>query len=81
MSGADSPEEEKACQHFLARFTTHQISMEAAAEAVRIRRKFRLRLPDAIIGATARVTGCILVTRNAKDFPEREPGVRVPYST
>ena len=47
--------------------------------AVELRRERRLRLPDAIIWATARCAGCLLVTRNTGDFPEDEPDVRVPY--
>jgi len=54
--------------------------VEVAAEAVKLRRMFRLRLPDAIIWATARTQACLLVTRNTKDFPASEPGVRVPYT-
>jgi predicted nucleic acid-binding protein len=81
MSGADTAEEEKTCRQFLARFVTHQISVEVATEAVRIRKHFKVRLPDAIIWATARVNGCILVTRNSRDFPKQEPGVRIPYAS
>ena len=79
MAGADSPEEEKVCRGFLNSFTIHPLSVEVASEAVQIRRKHRIRLPDAIIWATARSQGCLLVTRNTKDFPASEPGVRVPY--
>lgn len=35
--------------------------------------------PDSIVWATARCEGCLLVTRNSKDFPPTEPGVRIPY--
>ena len=80
LAGADTPEEEKICQEFLSGFTIHQLSLEIAAEAVRLRRASRIRLPDAIIWATARVHGCLLVTRNTKDFPSKEPGIRIPYS-
>ena len=80
MTGAENPEEEKACFQFLSTFTVHQLTAEIAAEAVRIRKKFHLRLPDAVVWGTARVQGCLLVTRNTKDFSIREPGVRVPYS-
>ncbi len=37
----------------------------------------KVRLPDAVILATANVTGRLLVTRNRKDF--RGPNVRFPY--
>jgi predicted nucleic acid-binding protein len=80
MAGADTPEEETDCRTFLSTFTIHQLSVEIAGEAVRLRKKFRIRLPDAIVWATARVNDCLLVTRNTKDFSIAEPGVRVPYS-
>jgi predicted nucleic acid-binding protein len=80
VTGAESPEEEKACRDFLATFTIHQLSVEVAAEAVLIRKQFRVRLPDAIVWATARTNSCLLVTRNSKDFSPKEPGVRIPYS-
>ena len=47
---------------------------------MRLRRERRLKLPDALIWATARRHGSLLVTRNTKDFPKDDPGVRVPYS-
>ena len=34
----------------------------------------------AIVWATARAQDCLLVTRNQKDFPADEPGVRQPYT-
>ena len=36
-------------------------------------------LPDAIVWASARVHAMLLVTRDAKGFPEDDPGVRIPY--
>ena len=80
MTGADTPEEEKDCREFLSTFTIHHLSVEIASEAVDIRKKFRIRLPDAIVWATARANGCLLVTRNARDFSPKEQGVRIPYS-
>ena len=79
LAGADSPEDEKACLEFLSTFIVHQLSVNIASEAARIRKAFRVRLPDAIVWATARSEGSILVTRNSKDFPPLEPGVRIPY--
>lgn len=49
--------------------------VEAAAQ---IRRETRLKLPDAVILATARVLDLPLVTRNTKDFEGRD-GVVIPY--
>ena len=34
---------------------------------------------DAVIWATAQTTGRLLVTRNTKDFPADDPGIREPY--
>lgn len=79
LAGAETPEEESACRNFMAQFTIHPLSVEVADEAVKIRQSFRARLPDAIVWATARTQGCLLVTRNTKDFPPAEPGVRIPY--
>ena len=79
MTGADSPEEERLCRGFLSTFTIHQLSTEIASEAVRLRKEFKIRLPDSVIWATARVNGCLLVSRNAKDFGAGDPGIRIPY--
>lgn len=37
-------------------------------QTIKIRKKYKLKLPDAIIGATALVNNLILVTHNKKDF-------------
>jgi hypothetical protein len=50
-----------------------------AARAVALRRERRIRLSNAIVWATAQVRSLLLVSRNTKDFPENEPGVRMPY--
>ena len=65
---------------FLGRFEVADVDRRTAEEAVRLRRSGRIRLPDAIVWATARVRQAVLVTRNTKDFPADDPGVRVPYS-
>ena len=54
-------------------------SLDVTEQAVALRREHRIRLPDAIIWATARASGALLVTRNTKDFPANDPGIRVPY--
>ena len=45
-----------------------------ADEGARIRREFGLKLPDALIAATARLQQAALVTANARDF-RRVPGL------
>lgn len=44
--------------------------------AISIRRNYRLKLPDAIIAATALNLGLPLITRNVKDFREI-PGLKL----
>jgi hypothetical protein len=53
--------------------------LEVADITWRLRRKYRIRLPDAAIWATAKRSGTLLVTRNTRDFPVGEPDIRVPY--
>jgi predicted nucleic acid-binding protein len=81
LVGAKTSEEEKTGRAFLGTFTVHPVTATVAEEAVAIRKERGIRLPDAIIWATARDQGCLLVSRNPKDFPSDDPGVRIPYST
>jgi hypothetical protein len=78
-AGARDTAEEDVIDMFLRDFRTVELTRGIAREAVEIRRKKRVRLPDAIIWATARAESALLVTRNTKDFPRDDPGIRVPY--
>jgi predicted nucleic acid-binding protein len=79
LAGARSVEEEDVIGMFLRDFRLVDITRPVAGKAVEIRRARRLRLPDAVIWATAQTESALLVTRNIKDFPKDDPGVRVPY--
>jgi predicted nucleic acid-binding protein len=79
MTGASSANEEAVLRAFLANFVLLEITREVAERAASNRRQRRVKLPDAIILATAEVAGRELVTRNVKDFPAGTRGVRVPY--
>lgn len=79
LAGARTEEEEDVIELFLRDFSTVDITRRIARVAVETRRTRRLRLPDAVIWATADAESALLVTRNTKDFPATEPGVRVPY--
>ena len=79
LVGSRNSEEEKKIRKFLQMFSAIGLSKEVAEEAVNIRKTNRIRLPDAIIWATARTQNCLLVTRNTKDFPENDVGIRVPF--
>ena len=79
MVGAMNEDEGARIRRFLTRFDTLGIDADVADIAVQIRRERRIRLPDAIIWATARAQDALLVTRNTRDFPADEPDIRVPY--
>jgi predicted nucleic acid-binding protein len=80
MTGATPGDEERRTRAFLRRFDVRPIDDAVAERAVGLRRAHRIRLPDAIIWATAQELGRMLVTRNTKDFPADEAGVRFPYT-
>lgn len=79
LVGATGAEEEEVVEMFLRDFTVVPVDRAVARAAVEVRRRERVRLPDAIIRASARVHSALLVTRNTKDFAADDPGVRVPY--
>lgn len=67
-------------EEFLRLFAMSEIDEEIARRAAALRHQRKsLKSPDAIILASAQVSGRILVTRNTKDFPAEMPGIRVPY--
>jgi len=55
------------------------LTVEVAERAVAIRRKNKIKLPDAIIKATAETDGRVLITRNTRDFPANARGIHIPY--
>lgn len=79
MVGAD-PQVAPATRVFLKRFKLVTVDDDIAERAVVLRRSHRIKLPDAIVWASAQEHGMLLVTRNTRDFPADDPGVRVPYS-
>jgi predicted nucleic acid-binding protein len=79
MCGAESEKEREAANALFKSMKRVELSLEVAEKAVEERRVMGLKLPDAIILASADNEGCILVTRNKKDFDESDPRVRIPY--
>ena len=79
LAGVVNTPREHAVRAFLAGFRLVEISGPLAEEAILLRAQRRLRLPDAIILATARVNGCLLLTRNTRDFNPNWPEIREPY--
>ena len=78
MSGGESQLDDRT-RAFRNHFIAIPIGEPIAERAVALRRERRLKLPDAIILATALETGLMLVTRNTKDFGGTLPGIRIPY--
>ncbi len=68
-------------EHYLAHYSIRELSPEIARRAADLRfHKRSLKLPDAVIFASAQEHRAILVTRNTKDFPASMPGIRIPYA-
>lgn len=72
-------ETEADTKRFLAGFEQIGITPDIAARAVTLRKLDRMRIPDAIILATAQTENIVLVTRATKEFSADMPGIRIPY--
>ena len=70
---------QQVTRRFLAGFTQLPVSGAVAELAAMIRAQRGIKLPDAIIDATAQVENRLLLTRNVKDF-KNIPGVIFPYT-
>ncbi len=79
LAGYRGNADDAGVREVLARITELIIDTAVAEESVFLRRTTKLKLPDAIILATARVHGLQLSTRNTRDFSAADPTVRVPY--
>lgn len=80
LAGSHDADEGGVIDMFLRDFVVLEVTRRIARDAVEIRRTRRLRLPDAIVWASARSESAVLVTRNTKDFAKGQSGVRIPYT-
>lgn len=80
MCGAETEAERESAEALFDSMRRVELSPPVAAKAVEERKRQQLKLPDAIILASADTEGCILVTRNTKDFDQKDPRVRFPYA-
>ncbi|WP_313082444.1 type II toxin-antitoxin system VapC family toxin [Atlantibacter sp.] len=78
MVGAKKYNQESPTREALGTFTVLPISPEVAERSVMLRQQHNMKLPDAIILATAQVNARQLITRNSKDFGGLD-GVVIPY--
>lgn len=79
MVGASTSEEIAATKSFLNHFELADLTNSIAERSIQLRRQHMLKIPDTIIYATAKEQGCLIVTRNTKDFSTEWPDVRIPY--
>jgi predicted nucleic acid-binding protein len=79
LAGA-TPVNEDSARALLLNFRLMRLTSFIAERAVVVRRVRKIKLPDAIIQATAEAGGRILITRNTRDFPAKGQGIRVPYT-
>ncbi|WP_333497129.1 type II toxin-antitoxin system VapC family toxin [Kluyvera sp. CHPC 1.251] len=79
MIGAKRFHQEQRTRIALSAFEIIGVTEEIAEQSVNLRQEYGMKLPDAIILATAHVHRRELVTRNTKDFAGL-PGVILPYA-
>lgn len=60
--------EEDQILELLQNFSVIPLDDEITCESIKVRKKFRLKVPDAIIAASALIHKGTLVTRNEKEF-------------
>ena len=78
MVGAKKYHQEYRTHVALSAFNIIGVSQEIAERSVNLRQEYGMKLPDAIILATAQIHRFALVTRNTRDFAGI-PGVITPY--
>lgn len=78
MVGVES-NNKKIVKEFLNSFQIFNFDEKMTDEIVSARNSLKIKLPDAIILATARTHKATLITRNYKDFPKDTKGVVIPY--
>jgi len=64
----DTPENEKILVDFVDASVIHHLSPDVVRQTIELCKKTKIKLPDAIIAATALNENLILVTRNIDDF-------------
>ena len=75
-------EEYKLLSDICEALTVIPLSDEIADETIRLRKEYRIKLPDAIIHSTALVKGLPLLTNNISDFKSLDGKVKLinPFS-
>ncbi|MBR8840044.1 MAG: type II toxin-antitoxin system VapC family toxin [Stigonema ocellatum SAG 48.90 = DSM 106950] len=63
-----SENEEQSIEDLLWQFSSVPLSREIQDQTIQLKRRYKIKLPDAIIAATALNQDTFLVTRNVSDF-------------
>lgn len=79
LVGAANADQQRIRAAFMRTLEIIELDETIAQSAITIRKKHRLKLPDAIIWASSLHMNAILVTRNSKDFPANAASIRFPY--
>jgi predicted nucleic acid-binding protein len=64
----DTPENEQILADFVNASVIHPLNDSVVHRTIVLCKQSKIKLPDAVIAATAIIENCILVTRNADDF-------------
>ncbi|MFA9215133.1 MAG: type II toxin-antitoxin system VapC family toxin [Candidatus Methylacidiphilales bacterium] len=59
---------ESLTKEFISKSTVYAINEQVEEETIKLRKSYKIKLPDAIIAATAIVNKLTLITRNTIDF-------------
>lgn len=59
---------ESLTKEFIAKSTVYAINEQVEEKTIKLRKSYKIKLPDAIIAATAIVNNLTLITRNTIDF-------------
>ena len=66
-------------EEFLNSFQVLSFNEKITSDIVKIKNTLKIKLPDAIILATARKNKAVLVTRDFKDFSKNQKDIIIPY--
>lgn len=61
-------EDTQLTEEFINESIIYSMTDEVIKKTIEIRRRYKTKLPDAVIAASAIVFNCMLITRNEKDF-------------